>query len=83
MDCQGNFIPAALCVSFCCCFYVSLDHMAGCFCCYSSSDMHVKGFGPEWCISTVYHCRDIPFWSETFDVYLFCYYVSPSSFCSH
>ena len=22
---------------------------------------HIKGFQPEWCISTIYHCRDTPF----------------------
>ena len=26
---------------------------------------YFKGFQPEWYISTLYHCRDIPFWSET------------------
>ena len=25
------------------------------------------GFQPEWCISTIYHCREIPFWSEALD----------------
>ena len=26
-----------------------------------------EGFRPERNISTIYHCRDIPFWSETLD----------------
>ena len=29
--------------------------------------LHFKGFQPEWCILTIYHCRDIPFWLETHD----------------
>ena len=28
----------------------------------------IKGFQPEWYISTTYHCRDTPFWSETLDI---------------
>ena len=28
-----------------------------------------EGFRPEWYISSVYHCRDIPFWSETLDLF--------------
>ena len=30
---------------------------------------HFKGFRPEWHILTVYRCRDIPFWLETFDLF--------------
>ena len=26
---------------------------------------HIEGFRPEWCICTICHCRDTPFWSET------------------
>ena len=29
---------------------------------------HIRGLPPEWCISTIYHCRDIPFWLETLDI---------------
>ena len=31
-----------------------------------------EGFRPEWYISTLYHCRDISFWSETLDAYHCC-----------
>ena len=36
---------------------------------HHSSATHFEGFRPEWCISTIYHCRDIPFWLETLDLY--------------
>ena len=29
---------------------------------------HLKGFRPEWCISTIYHASDTPFWSGTLDI---------------
>ena len=32
------------------------------------SKQHIDGFRPEWYILTIYHCRDIPFWSETLDM---------------
>ena len=28
----------------------------------------IEGFRPEWYISTIYHCRDIPFWLETLEM---------------
>ena len=28
-----------------------------------------EGFRPEWYISTLYHCRDIPFWWETLNIF--------------
>ena len=31
---------------------------------------YVEGFRPEWCISTIYHAWDAPFWSWTFIVYM-------------
>ena len=31
-----------------------------------SSLLYFKGFRPEWCISTIYHAWDAPFWSGTF-----------------
>ena len=31
--------------------------------------LHIKGFRPEWCISTIYHAWDTPFWSETLDMH--------------
>ena len=30
--------------------------------------LHIKGSRPEWCISSMIHSRDIPFWSETLDM---------------
>ena len=33
------------------------------------SDKYIEGFRPEWYISTIYHCRDAPFWSETLDIF--------------
>ena len=36
---------------------------------YSSSlPFHIEGFQPEWYILTLYYCRDIPFWLETFNI---------------
>ena len=29
---------------------------------------YIEGFLPEWYISTIYHCRDTLFWSETLDI---------------
>ena len=29
---------------------------------------NIEGFLPEWCILTISHCKDIPFWSETLDM---------------
>ena len=29
------------------------------------TEQHFEGLRPEWYISTIYHCRDIPFWLET------------------
>ena len=29
---------------------------------------HIKAFQPQWYISTIYHCRDTPFWLETLDM---------------
>ena len=29
---------------------------------------NIEGFQPEWCISTIYHALDIPFWSGTLDI---------------
>ena len=31
---------------------------------------HIEGFWPEWYISTTYHCRNIPFLSETLNMCL-------------
>ena len=31
--------------------------------------VYIEGFQPEWYISTLFYCRDIPFWSETFNMY--------------
>ena len=28
----------------------------------------IEGFRPEWYLSTIYHCRDMPFWLETLDI---------------
>ena len=36
---------------------------------------HFKGFWPEWYISTIYHIKDIPFQSETLDLF------SPPNLC--
>ena len=30
--------------------------------------LHIEGFQPEWCISTIYHAWDTPFWSGTLDI---------------
>ena len=32
--------------------------------------VHIKGFWPEWCISTTYHAWDTPFYSGTLDILL-------------
>ena len=31
--------------------------------------VNIEGFRPEWCILTIYHGRDIPFWWETLDMF--------------
>ena len=31
--------------------------------------LHIEGFQPEWYISTIYHCRHTPFWSETLNIW--------------
>ena len=31
------------------------------------SGIYFEGFRSEWYICTVYHCKDMPFWSETLD----------------
>ena len=33
------------------------------------SIFYIKCFWPEWYISTICHCRDLPFWSETLSMY--------------
>ena len=40
-----------------------------------STCLHFKGFRPEWCISTIYHCRDTPFWWETLNLFLYLWRV--------
>ena len=35
---------------------------------FTASDMYIKGFRPEWLISTIYHAWDTPFWSGTLDM---------------
>ena len=30
--------------------------------------VQLEGFWPEWCIFTIYHCRDVPFWSGTLNL---------------
>ena len=37
---------------------------------YCDVELYFEGFQPEWCISTIYHCRDTPFWSVTLDLYI-------------
>ena len=35
------------------------------------SAQNIEDFRPERCISTIYHCKDIPFWSETLDIRMY------------
>ena len=35
----------------------------------SEALIYIEGFRPEWCISTIYHAWDTPFWSGTLDIY--------------
>ena len=39
---------------------------------YFFGTVNIKGFQPEWYISTMYHCRDTPIWSETLNM---CYVI--------
>ena len=32
---------------------------------------HIKGSEPEWCISTIHHTWDTPFWSRTLNIHNF------------
>ena len=34
---------------------------------------HIEGFQPEWCISTIYHAWDTPFWLGTLELHLHSY----------
>ena len=44
----------------------TLDMYLKVFCLhYGSIHIKLEGFRLEWYISTTYHCRDMPFWSET------------------
>ena len=52
------------------------QHAYNCFPCRKRSSfiavvvvLYFEGFQLEWCISTIYHCRDTPFWSETLEFY--------------
>ena len=38
--------------------------------------LYIEGFRPEWHISTIYHCRDTPFWSETLEIQMHSMYIS-------
>ena len=62
--CESEFV----CVSVCVCVCVSVCIYRG----FPTRMVYLKydieGFQPEWCISNIYHCRDIPLWSETLDV---------------
>ena len=33
--------------------------------------LHMEGFRPEWCISTIFHASDTPFWSGILDICVF------------
>ena len=35
---------------------------------YQAKPLSNQGFWPEWYISTIYHCKDIPFRSETLEI---------------
>ena len=48
--------------------------------------LHVEGFRPEWYISTIYQCKDIPFWSETFHFRMWLVFnptIEVVTFCLH
>ena len=47
-------------------------YLVGGHCCLPRNGMreNIEGFRPEWYFSTLYHCRDLPFWSETLNIYL-------------
>ena len=36
---------------------------------WSMCQRHIEGFWPEWCISTVYHAWDTPFWPGTLEMF--------------
>ena len=37
---------------------------------HTHTRIYIEGFWPEWCISTIYHAWDIPFWLGTLDIWL-------------
>ena len=41
--------------------------------------LNIQGFRPEWYISTMYLCRDIPLWSETLKLYPNIYWNCPTT----
>ena len=38
---------------------------------FSEIDVYIEGSQPEWCISTIYHVWDTPFWSGTLDMVIY------------
>ena len=60
---EGEFVFVNVCKFVCKCVHLGL-----------CGHVYFEGFRPEWYISTIYHCSDIPFWSETLDLCV-CTYV--------
>ena len=46
---------------------------------FSYVRLHIEGSRPEWCISTIYHACDTPFWLGTLE--LCC--TMPATVCAH
>ena len=42
---------------------------AGALVCLTARSNQIEGFQLEWYISTICHCGDIPFWSETLEIW--------------
>ena len=73
--CAYAYVHMFTCASVCMCVSVCLCRCV-CFCvCVGMGGggwVYIKGFRPEWCISTIYHAWDTPFWSGTLDM---CVYI--------
>ena len=48
------------------CIFNSIFHLLSDQCLFTNNAY--QGFPTRWCVSTIYHCIDTPFWSETLDI---------------
>ena len=71
--CCCCFLCARACVCVCMCLSYTHTHTHTHTIYYIYIFIYIEGFRPEWCISTIYHALDTPFWSGTLDIYIYTY----------